>query len=71
MHAAAWYHGTPDQRSPKHEMTGYAPMPVILLNFMALGQTAYEKSVRPIQKNFQPSLFWPFGPKFTDVRSTV
>ena len=34
-----------DQTSPKYQMTCYAQMPFIVANFIALGQTMYEKSV--------------------------
>ena len=41
--------------SPKSAKTCYAPMPLILPNFIALGQTMYEKSVIIF---LHPSVFW-------------
>jgi len=45
MHVAAWYRGTPAQSSPNSGNNCRLARPLILPNFIALGQTVYEKSV--------------------------
>jgi len=63
--------GKVDQRSPKSLKICYAPMPAIVPNFIALGQTVYEKSVTFLH----PSLVWRrrgfLGPKFTSLGDAV
>ena len=60
-----------DQSPPKSLKTCYAPMPVIVPNFIAFGQSVYEKSVTI----FTPFTFWrprgPLGPKFTNPGGNV
>jgi len=59
--------GKVDQSSPNQEKTYYTPMPLTMPNFVAVGQTIYEKSVTIIHALHFLEAAGPPGSKFTSL----